>query len=52
MVRRTRAKVMQESVPGIKLDGSKGSMNRLAESISLIKLLERHNDLANSYHMD
>ncbi len=27
-------------------------MNLLADSISLVKLLERHNDPADSYHMD
>ncbi len=27
-------------------------MNVLAESISLVKLLARHNELADSYHMD
>ncbi len=36
----------------ITLNGSEGSMNLLAESISLVKLLERHNDPADTYHMD
>ena len=50
IVRKTRAEVMQDHVPGIALDGSEGSMNRLADSISLVKLLKRHNDPADSYH--
>jgi hypothetical protein len=52
IVRKTRAEVLQERVPGITLDGSEGSLNHLAESISPVKLLERHNDPAYSYHMD
>ena len=52
IVRKTRAEVLQDRVPGITLDGSEGSMNRLADSISLVKLLKRHNDPADSYHMD
>ncbi len=52
IVRKTRAEFLQDRVPGITLDGSEGSMNRLADSISLVKLLKRHNDPANSYHMD
>ena len=52
IMRKTRAEVLQDCVPGITLDGSEGSMNRLADSISLVKLLKRHNDPADSYHMD
>ncbi len=51
-MRKTRADVLQDRVPCITLDGSEGSMNRLADSISLVKLLKRHNDPADSYHMD
>ncbi len=39
LVRKTRAEVMHERVPGITLDGSEGSMNRLADSISLSSCL-------------
>jgi uncharacterized Ntn-hydrolase superfamily protein len=39
IVRKTRAEVLQDRVPGITLDGSEGSMNQLAESISLVHLL-------------
>jgi hypothetical protein len=52
IVRHTRAKVMQDRVPSITLDGSEGSIYCLANSISLVKLLERHNNPADSYHMD
>jgi hypothetical protein len=52
IVRKTRAEVMQERVYCITLDGFEGSMNRLADSIALVTLLARHNDPANSFHMD
>ena len=51
LVRRTRHHIMTERVPGIKLNGSEGSMNQLAESLCLVKVLERHNDPADSFHM-
>jgi hypothetical protein len=40
---------MVERVPGIVLDGTEGSMNRLADSICLIKLIPRHNDPADDF---
>jgi hypothetical protein len=43
---------MAERVPGIDLDNTEGAMNRLADSICLIKLLARHNDPADDFHMD
>jgi hypothetical protein len=52
LTRRERAAVLEETVPGIKLDGSEGSMNELADSLSLEKLLARHNDPNDSFHMD
>ncbi len=52
LVRRQRKEIMAERVPGIDLDSSEGAMNRLAESISLEKLLARHNDPADEFHMD
>lgn len=52
LTRRERATVMEETFPGIKLDGSEGSMNELAESLSLEKLIARHNDPNDSFHMD
>jgi hypothetical protein len=52
LVRRTRQKVMAERVGGIALNGSEGKLNELAESLSLVKFLERHNDLADPFHMD
>ncbi len=33
-------------------DGIKGSMNRLVYSICLVKLIARHNDPADDFHMD
>ena len=51
LVRQTGNDIMTECVPGIKLDGSEGSMSQLAESLSLVKFLERHSDPANSFHM-
>ncbi len=44
MVRKTRRDVMAKCIPGVGVDGSEGSMNRLAESLSLSKIIERHND--------
>jgi hypothetical protein len=52
LVRRERKEIMAERVPGIDLDTTEGAMNRLAESISLEKLLARHNDPADDFHMD
>jgi hypothetical protein len=43
---------MVERVPGIDLDNTEGAMNRLADFICLIKLLARHNDPADDFHMD
>jgi hypothetical protein len=53
LVRRTRSEIMTSQVPcpGIKLDGSEGSMNQLIESLSLVKFIERHNDPTDSFHM-
>ncbi len=43
---------MAERVSGIDLDDTEGSMNQLADSICLIKLIARHNDPADDFHMD
>jgi hypothetical protein len=43
---------MAERVPGIDLDGTEGSMNRLAGSICLIKQIALHKDPADNSHMD
>jgi hypothetical protein len=51
-VRNEREKIMAARIPGIVLDGTEGSMNRLADSICLIKLIARHNDPADDFHMD
>jgi hypothetical protein len=52
IVRKTRRDVMERRVGGIDVDGSEGAMNKLAESLSLVKLLERHNDPDDPFHMD
>ena len=52
LVRRTRTKVMADRVGGIALNGSEGKLNEFAESLSLVKFLERHNDPADPFHMD
>lgn len=53
LTRKEREVVLDEQVPGgIKLDGSEGSMNQLADELSLDKLLARHNDPTDSFHMD
>jgi hypothetical protein len=44
--------VLEEIIPGIKLNWLEGSMNELAESLTLEKLLARHNDPNSSFHMD
>ncbi len=43
---------MAERVSGIDIDDTEGFMNRLADSICLIKLIARHNDPADDFHMD
>jgi hypothetical protein len=44
LVSKTRRDVMSRRAGGIDLNGSEGAMNQLAESLSLVKFLERHND--------
>ena len=51
LVRKTRKEVMGKRIPGVGVDGSEGSMNRLAESLSLAKFLERHNDPDDVFHL-
>jgi hypothetical protein len=52
LVRKTRRGVMERRIGGIDLDGSEGAMNKLAESLSLVKLLEKHNDPDDPFHMN
>jgi hypothetical protein len=52
LVRKERKEIMAERVPGINHLNFEGAMNRLADSISLVKLLARHNDPADEFHMD
>ena len=51
LVNKTRRDVMSARVGGIDLDGSEGAMNQLAESLSLVKFLEKHNDPDDPFHM-
>ncbi len=43
---------MAEMIPGIVIDDTEGSMNRLANSICFLKLIARHNDPKDDFHMD
>ena len=52
LTRHERALVLEETVPCSKLDGSEGSMDELADSLFLERLLARHNDPNDSFHMD
>ncbi len=52
LARNERKKIIANRVPGINIDGTDGSMNRLVNSIFLIKLIARHNDPADDFHMD
>ena len=52
LVRSERKEIMAERIPAIDLDNTEGAMNRLADSICLVKLLARHNDPADEFHMD
>jgi hypothetical protein len=52
LVRKTRRDVMAKRVPGVGVDGSEGSMNRLAESLSFSKFIERNNDPDDTFHLE
>ncbi len=43
---------MAGRTPGVLLDGSGGSMIELAESLSLQRFIDRHNDPEDPYHLD
>lgn len=50
---KTRRGLMMDSVPsGMKIDRSEGAMIKLAESMSLRKLIERHNNVHDPFHLD
>jgi hypothetical protein len=42
---------MADRIPGVLLDGSEGSMIELAESLSLQRFIDRHNDPHDPYHL-
>jgi hypothetical protein len=53
LVDKTRRGLMMDSVPcGIQIDGSEGAMIKLAESMSLLNLIERHNNVNDPFHLD
>ena len=52
LVRRQRKLLMAARIPGQSIDGSEGSMTKLAKSLSLKTALKRHNDPEDEYHMD
>jgi hypothetical protein len=53
LVRKVRGQVMEERLgPGIDVDGTEGSMNRLAESLSLAAFIKRHNDPEDEFHLE
>jgi hypothetical protein len=52
LVPNERKELMAKRVPGIDIYDTAGSMKRLADSICLIKLIARHNDPADDFHMD
>ena len=52
LVRQSRKELMAERVPGLKIDGSEGTMTKLAMSLSLKTAIERHNNKDDEYHMD
>jgi hypothetical protein len=53
LVRKERKTVLTGAVlDGIVIDGSYGSMTRVAEALSLPALIARHNDPNDAYHLD
>ncbi len=52
LVRKTCKDVMAKRIPGVGVDGSEGSMDRLAESLCLSKLLESHSDPDDDFYLD
>ena len=52
LVRKERKGIMHERLPGLNVDDTEGSMNSLAESLSLARLIARHNDPNDEYHLD
>jgi hypothetical protein len=52
LVHKTRRDNMAKRIPGVGVDCSEGSMNRLAESISLSKFIERDNDTDDPFHLE
>ena len=51
LVRKARCEVLASRTPGVLLDGSEGSMIELAESLSLQRFIDRHNDPDDAYHL-
>ena len=52
LVSQTRRNIMSDRMDGVEIDGSEGSMVQLAESLSLKRFIERHNDPDDPFHLD
>ena len=52
LVSKTRSNLMRDRMQGTDIDGSEGSMIQLAESLSLVQFIKRHNDPDDPFHMD
>ncbi len=53
LVDSTRRELLPKNIPvGIEIDGSEGAMIQLAESVSLSRLIARHNDVHDRFHLD
>ncbi len=52
LVRKKRKQLMAARIPGINLDDTEGAMVRLAQSLSLSLHIKRHNDPADSNHIN
>ena len=52
LVTKTRVNLMRDRIDGAEIDGSEGSMNQLAETLSLLRFIEWHNDPSVNFHLD
>ena len=52
LVTKTRVNLMRDRIDGAEIDGSEGSMNQLADSLSLLRFIEWHNDPSVNFHLD
>ena len=47
-----RSETNAARLSGVKLDGSNGTMTQLADKMDLLKILEKHNDPDDPYHLN